>query len=451
MDAAQIQRAPLVSATVVYGTAREDIAVPDGTPVATVLGKLGIDLDAPGTKITRTDGEPVELTSLLGPQLAAGVVLNVTSQQTGQKREKSRSVRVRSFGNEMITHLPSMLFAVLVEFCAVVLPLVFPTGPVEWWMRLVPCLIALAVVVTVARRRFLSSSLGALGMPLLFGCPLMVLIDPIQPAAAHVALAVGTAGAAAAAFVIWYFVRESVSVTSAALWGMVALLVELSLFTAAGTAQIAPVILLTGVVVTIAANWFALPVPESQLVDLPLLTTSAPAVRQPEARPPARITPTRVRLTVNTAAVVTETCILGGAVLVVASSGFVGSLIDFESVNGRAALVLVVSSLLLLSLTGRTFQLALLRRVPRVAAAIAAAIVSAVLVAMGTLPSAGMIGYVILLGVVLIWGTALVTNEPHSAFLGRTADVLQGFSAVTLLPATVLVSGLFDLVRQVSS
>ena len=313
-------------------------------------------------------------------------------------------------------------------------------------------MVSAGVVLALAlRTRLVTTVGGALAVPGLLGAPASALADPASPTATTVALGLALVGATLAGFAIWLVRGDAPAAASAIAWGATALLVCAGLAAGATPANLAPVLLGLGVGAVLLAPRHALPVPESQLLDLPLLTTSAPAVRAAEVASPSRVTRRRMGHTLGWARAVTETTTVAGSVLA-AASGFVMALrVDPGTLSGKTGLASLAAAVLALALLPRGQRSRVVRTLPRVAATGLAAGAAAALVGRGLVAGTEVVAALVGLALVLVWGAVLATREPRSALLGRLADLVQGLALVLVVPTAFVASGLFDLVRQVAS
>ncbi|MDO4784834.1 MAG: hypothetical protein Q3997_07105 [Propionibacteriaceae bacterium] len=440
-----------VSVTVFHGDNSIDVSAPSGTAVARLLTLLRIDPYEFGIKVMGLDGQPVNLDAALGDAVPAGSVLTVTGAAPRQRRSGVLAAAEAAGEDRPAMTVPAIAFVVAVQVCAISLPFALPPSSLAWWPQLVAGALTLLMALVLCRRPLLRTAAGALAVPALLAVPFAALVPPATPAGARVAVALAAGVGAVAAFGIWAFTRQAAPAASAALWGVIAFAVAVSVPTPVSVTDVAPVLLLAGATVAVLAPRLALPVPESQLVDLPLLTTSAPAVRQPTARPPARVTPRRVGFTVRTAEMIAETCMLGGVAIAALASGFVAAEAGSGGLRSIGAIIELVAVAALFGLLGRTHRSALMRSAPRAGAVLVTVTALATAVFTGHVSAPAAILGLCLLGLVLVWGAVLATREPRSALLARIGDLVHGLALTLLPPAALLASGLFEAVREVAS
>jgi len=405
------------TATVARGQERRDIAVPPGTTVAGLLAMLHLDTTGE-VVVARADGRPVALSASIGGDLPSGVLLALTDPDAVvAARARADAGRGAGFAAPLAS-IVTLMFALAVEVGVLVIPLARPTAGIPDGARWLGAVVSAGVVLALAlRTRLVTTVGGALAVPGLLGAPASALADPASPTATTVALGLALVGATLAGFAIW-LVR---------------------------------VLLGLGVGAVLLAPRHALPVPESQLLDLPLLTTSAPAVRAAEVASPSRVTRRRMGHTLGWARAVTETTTVAGSVLA-AASGFVMALrVDLGTLSGKTGLASLAAAVLALALLPRGQRSRVVRTLPRVAATGLAAGAAAALVGRGLVAGTEVVAALVGLALVLVWGAVLATREPRSALLGRLADLVQGLALVLVVPTAFVASGLFDLVRQVAS
>ena len=218
-----------------------------------------------------------------------------------------------------------------------------------------------------------------------------------------------------------------------------------------------PVIMVASLVMAVATiavstiPTFAFRIPETQLLDLPTVTTSAPTVRAPQVAPPSPITVGRVRRSISEATARDQLLLIVccGAVGLTAfpASRTMGA----DQWAGIIGTVMMVTAFLSMALVPRARRDRLGRILPRVSAlviAIAALTTPSTSQALG--PQITALVLTVTAATLSIATTALARARP-SALIGRMADITQTFSVFLLLPTAVYAAGLFDLVRQMAS
>lgn len=440
------------TATIVRGEDRQDVAVPPGTTVAGLLAMLHVDASDADLAVALPDGRPAGLGSVIGDDLPSGVLLAVTGvRASAATADRAVEASGEARFSAAVAATAGVGFSAALGLAAVVAPLALPDAmPV--WVRLAAAALALATAMPLARRRpFASSPGGALVLPGLLGLPFAVVVPPATTGAVPVSLAVGLIAAALAAGVLWLRTGGPQASAAAALWGSVAVLVPVAIMLGAGTGLLAPALLAATVVAVQLAPRYAVTVPEAQLLDLPLVTTSAPTVRAPEVPPPSRVTRRRVAGTIDRATALTDTATLGACALAGPAGLLAVGVADPATLSGQATLATVGVAVVALALAPRTTRSGLVRSAPRVAAALLLAGAAAVLAVRGLVGVPVLAAALALVATAVPLGTVAATAGPASPLLGRLADLAQGLALAALVPGALLSAGLFDVVRELAS
>lgn len=438
------------TATIARGEVHTDVAVPPGTTVAGLLAMVQIDVTDPEIEISLSDGSPVDLAAVIGGDLPAGVLLAVT-QETESRLAQQRILAARETNWFEITATAA---AILFSCLAAALLLGAAWLPVELSLPLRIVAGAAAVggaVLLAAQRPFANSPAGALVIPLLAGSAAAIPLEPGSPLADSLLLTVTTAAAAIVGFGLWLLRPLATTAASAAVWGSIAILAGIAAAFGAGSELLGPLYLAGGVVLVLTAPQHALRVPETQLLDMPLLTTAAPSLRAPELGPPSRVTRRRVARTIAWGESLTRTLTLAGVGLAVAAFPPVAMRAGWQTLTDQAALACALASILSLALLPRNQQSRLLREAPRIAAAAQLGILCICLGVRGLLAPEILAVGLVLLAVSVASASVPITSEPKSALVSRLGDILQGFALFVLIPAAFLAAGLFELVREIAS
>lgn len=451
-------------ATVAHAAGRTDVAVPTGTTVGGLLALLRLPA---GTDISLAlpDGTPADLDSALGTDLPSGVLLSIAgARATAAAAAAAVQADDEAWFTRWAAAAGGIGFAATLGWGLLAAPLLLGLTPLPLAGRLVAAVALVVVVVALGGRQLgtrtpgtrtlddgaaLAGPFGAVGLPALLAPAGLALADPADPAGRAVALAAALTVAAIAAFLGYLAGRRPAAGAAARLWGALALAVGLALLGGVPATVVAPALLVLGVAVVLLAPEFAVGVPESQLLDLPLLTTVAPAVRTPPVAPPSRITRRRVDRTVAEAAAITDTGVLGGCLVAVVAGAVMLAAADPATLPGQAALATAAVAALVLSLSARGRRSPVVRRAPVLAATALAGLAAATLLRTGwsvVALGAGVLG----LALGLLLGTMLVTRRP-AALPGRLADLAQTLGLVLLLPGAFLAAGLFGWLWQVAS
>lgn len=441
----------LASATVSSGDARADVAVPAGTTVSGLLAMLHIDTADADLAVTLADGRPADLGAAIGRDLPSGVLLAVTGARASQRAEvEARRSSEAAWSADALGPAMALVFSAALGVGLQALPLL-GWAEVEPLVRGAGAMLGLATGVPLVVRPLAARPVGAVGVPAVLGLAALALVPPGLPGAGSLAVVVWLAAAFLVAGISWLVRRGPVAAAGAAVWGWTSLAGTALALVGPPLPTAAALLAALGTIVVSVVPALAVRVPETQLLDLPLLTTSASAVRSPELPPPSRITGRRVARTLADATGIAETVAIGGVALSVAMAPLAAPLLEAGGVSGAAAWVAVVAQVLALALTPRAQRSRLLRTAPRLGAAAVAALIVSRLAGGGTMPLPVLVGGLVVLALgVWLLGLPAERRQP-SALLGRLAEIGQSLALLSLVPATVLGSGLFDLIRQAAS
>jgi len=196
-----------------------------------------------------------------------------------------------------------------------------------------------------------------------------------------------------------------------------------------------------------AAPVLAPRMPTEQLVDLPLLATSALSTRAAQVRSPGRVTANRATQVVKdsdtTVAVVT---ILGSLAVAVLAWVVMWSS-PSPGVRTWAALATVIASAIILAVAPAGSALQTVRLVPRAAAVIVMLELTWHLVLRGAdglpVPVWCLVLGLVCLAVLAISISLASTSQQGAPLLGRFGDIALALSQVILFPAAFLASGVF--------
>jgi hypothetical protein len=445
-----VTKATLAAATLAYGTNRTDVAVPAGTTVGGLLASFRIDANDPAIAIALLDGQSADPSATIGGDLPSGVLLNVidanaTIQALAEaaKREANAGFAGRAAA------IVNIIFGAALGLGLILGPLLWPWLAVGQPLRIsAGMLLAVAVVVLAWRTGFAEKPAGSLIAPACFGLGAASVIDPGIPQAGLISLAVASATAAVFAVANWLRDHQH-TVAAASLWGLTATATIVAVLTGANSAQLGAVLTVLGMAAVLLAPSYALPMPDSQIIDLPLLTTSAASVRAPALSAPSKITRRRVQHTLQQAYLVADAITLGGAFLATVGAALLVGTVSLANTEGQSATVAVFAVAISLALAPRDDRSRAARLAPRIASG---AIVSiAALTLGGILDPILVTAGVIIVAFILAVGVAFASQRHTSAFLTRTADIVQGLALLLLLPAAFVASGAFQLIWQAAS
>ena len=441
---------PLASTTVLHGMSKLDVAVPVGTSVAGLMSML--DIDPTTLSLARSDGTPVGLEQVFGPDLPSGAILTLSG--TVESANVAKQVATRAASPWLRPTLVLAVFLTLttsIEVACLVGP-AFGWWPVPTALRVTAAVLcAMALGGSLRWWRFRSTAPGILATTTLIGVCGTAVLPSSTVFLPQVAMAATTWTALMATLCIWLFDRAALSATLAALWAAVSVLNSFIIMWDVPTTMVAALIMAIAAIAVSTIPTFAFRIPETQLLDLPTVTTSAPTVRAPEVAPPSPITAAKIRRTINDAEARDQ-------LLLIACCGTVG-VTAFPASQTMAAgewtgiigTVMMVTAFLSVALVPRARRDRVGRILPRISALL-------ILIAAMTSPSTSQALGPQVTAMVLaamaatlsIVATALAKARP-SALIGRMADITQSLSLFLVLPAAVYSAGLFDLVRQMAS
>ncbi len=443
----------LASATILHDGSKYDVAVPVGTSIGNLMSMLRIDLQGESLRLTHPDGTPIGLGATLGDDVASGTVLTLTGAdglEDSSPRRAAARARAAMWLRPALVISVFLALATSVEFACLV-------GPaLGWWEVAAPvryaaaALCAVSLVTSLRWRRLRETAPGLLTITALLGvCGLALL--PTGPILSPLAPAMAGWTALVAALCVWLLDRAPLSGITAAVWAVTGLLASFVLVTDVPLPVVTTLVLAVSTMAITTIPSFAFRIPESQLLDLPTVTTSAPTVRTPHVSPPSPITAGRVRRSLREAdardRLLLLSCCSAAAVTAFPSA----RVMAFDHWTGRVGIVMMVTAFLALALGSRTRRDHVGRVMPRVSAlCVAAAIISSppVIAALGNQMAA--LTVVVSGGLLSILATALAKARP-SALIGRTAEITQRLSLFLLLPSAVYAGGLFALVREMAS
>lgn len=258
-------------------------------------------------------------------------------------------------------------------------------------------------------------------------------------------------GATGVALGLWLWRPTPLTSAHALSWGVLTASATVLTYLNASLTRVAPFAIACAVCAITASPSLSVRIPATQLLDMPLVTTSAPTVRAPEVPSPSRITGRRVNRTVTDATSRTRLVQYLGLGLIIVAVPVIYSMIGIHSWQQIASLVLVCASVIALVVVPRERRWASSRVVPRVGAVIllATLLISPASRALLGTPIAAAV--LIFIGCVSLLWTRLRSGKEQSALIGRFTDIFQALSLTVVFPAAFFAADLFELVRQVAS
>jgi len=251
--------------------------------------------------------------------------------------------------------------------------------------------------------------------------------------------------ACATATAIWAWRRDIAPKLAAQCLLAIAVVATGMLLLPNGVATLAPLVLAVAAATLVAVPALAPQAPAEQLIDIPLLATSALTQRMPATHAPSHVPTARAAGVVHDA----ETTWNVFAVL----SSAAAATVAWPVITGTAATgiqawacaVILVAALAVLTLTPVTSPLLLVRLVPRLAAVVIVAEWSVWLAFGGrpaiTAPTLALC--LLVLGAAAIGISLAATRDVRAPLMGRLGDIALSLAQVALFPAALVASGLF--------
>jgi len=245
----------------------------------------------------------------------------------------------------------------------------------------------------------------------------------------------------------WVWTRQRGDALATVCLVAVAAAVSALVLPAGALSGLAPLVLALVVAAVVAAPMLAPRIPAEQLVDLPLLATSALSTRAAQVRSPGRVTDARATRVVKdsdtTVAVVT---VLGS----LAATGLTGLVLWPGASTGPrawASLATVLASAVILTLAPTGSALRTVRLVPRAAAVVVIVELTWHLVLQGAsgllVPASGLVFGLVCVAVLAVSISLASTSQQGAPLVGRVGDIALALSQVTLVPAAFLASSVF--------
>jgi len=455
--------------TVTDASGVKDLVVPLGTTVTGLLSMLDIDSSDPSLQITGADGRPLNLGAVLGTDLPQGVLISITSGRERQRQEKRAIERASdpwfrpSLALSICALLAFAMDAVLI-FCTLFAQLLTIIAGVPWWAPLTIGVLSLALCLVVLYQKHVHSNAGLLSgwtlgaglsflgvLPALGSAGIYLEASQISTMSQVAALLFPLWGATGVALGLWLWRPTPLTSAHALSWGVLTASATVLTYLNASLTRVAPFAIACAVCAITASPSLSVRIPATQLLDMPLVTTSAPTVRAPEVPSPSRITGRRVNRTVTDATSRTRLVQYLGLGLIIVAVPVIYSMIGIHSWQQIASLVLVCASVIALVVVPRERRWASSRVVPRVGAVIllATLLISPASRALLGTPIAAAV--LVFIGCVSLLWTRLRSGKEQSALIGRFTDIFQALSLTVVFPAAFFAADLFELVRQVAS
>lgn len=443
----------LSSATLVDSEGRRDLAVPRGTTVVGLLAMLRIDPARDGVSLTGADGRPLDPGAAIGADLPAGSVLALTpTRASASFTGEADAENAASLPPVLLSTLALLVIGLIAAFLLLAPASGFLAIP-EWARLLGAGAVIIVSAIPLSLRPARRSTVFLILLSLLFGVAGLAFVPaPIDSRigsyAAPVAMSWTALVGASAAGALLHSTRCR---TIAAAWACLAIATTLLAFFGVQPKPVAPLILAAGVTLFTVAPSISVRIPETQLLDLPRVTTAAAGLRSPEPPPPSTITRRRVLRTLDDSRIRADVLILIASALILASAPPVFAGIGTHTWHERAALVIAVCTPVLLLVDGRDRRGRLAHALPRILAGILVVLAVISSPVLGILrPTGGAVALLLIaLGVAVIG--VLRASASASPLLGRAADIVRTLAHALLIPCAVFASGIADVLRQVAS
>lgn len=438
--------------TIRHNGDQHDLSVPRGTTVAGLLAMLEVDTSNGQYAVSLPNGQEASLSAALGHDLPSGSIISVTGTAASRQAEIEARERIESpWFNHALTRASVAFFLIPLHTLGVLLPLLGLLPTPSLGLRILIATLSTLILGSMLIYRVHHRSAGDhLFLTLLAGSTLLALL-PSSPQAHALAPMTVTTGAFLTSLTLWIRSRSYTAATFVFLWAGGAVLTLLSSFLSIPLTALAPLALAFAIWGIASTSAFSLRVPDSQLIDLPLVRTVAPSVRAPHTPSPAKITAARVMRTIREGQEISRSLTAAWSLLALICIPLVSINLDTPSLQGWASLPLLLAATVSLSLLPRTAKgrgIHLLPRIPAIAGFIALIIT---INAHWEFTPTGTVLALVVTAFLIVTTTLSLSQRPHSAFIGRTADILQALSLLLLLPSSALASGLFDFIRQVAS
>jgi hypothetical protein len=405
---------------------------------------LQIDTASGRLSITLSDGTAVDPGSVIGGDLPTGVLLAVAETKASRAAAqiaKSQTTGLRKAGAIVGT----VMFAAAAD--AVLAASLADLFVLNDWARYGLAALSLLTVLTLMLcTGSIFKSWGAICLPLLAGAAVMAFLDQSSPYVWRICVPLVCCTAFGIALVAWLWRRLGANLAAMLFWAGVAALTALAAVLDWGVEIVAPVMLALAALAVNVVPEYALRVPDTQLVDMPLLTTFAPTLRVPAVDSPTRITDVKTRRTLYDAQGILDSVVIGAVLLATAMTPFVARKIALDSIEGWASIATLGCALAALCFVNPTTS-HIARITPRVGAAAMCGVSVWMVLGSGPLSFGILVG----LAAILVLVSCVETNENDTARLGMLTDALRGFGLVFVLPAGALAAGFFEIVWRAMS
>ena len=455
--------------TVTDASGTQDLIVPLGTTVTGLLSMLDIDSTDPSLQITGADGRALDMGAVLGTDLPQGVLISITSGRERQIQEQRAIERTSDpwFRPSLVLTICGLLACAmdaLLIFCALIAPRFAAKFSLPWWAMLTVGALSLLLCLFMLYQHRVHTNAGLLCawtlsagssflglLPALGNARIYAEASQIMTMSQVAALLFPLWGATGVALGLWLWRSTPLSSAHAVSWGLLTGCATVLTFLNAPLHRVAPFAIAFAVCAITASPSLSVRIPATQLLDMPLVTTSAPTVRSPEVPSPSRITGRRVNRTVTDATSRTRLVQYVSLGLIFVGAPVIYSMVGIHSPQQIACLVLVCASVIALVVVPRERRWASSRVVPRVGALILLATLLISPASRDLVGNAYAAAALVVLGCASLMWTRMRAEQDHSPLIGRFADIFQALSLTVIFPASFFAADLFDLIRQVAS
>ncbi|MET0789632.1 MAG: hypothetical protein ABWY33_10355 [Cellulomonas sp.] len=454
--AAEQLRPAQVRLAVDLGGERRDIALRADVVVRDALQAALVPVNLPGVVVLDSTGRQLDLSGLVGAQLADGGVLHVVRPAPAPRTRAGRWAAGRP---DVVTRRPHVeagafvLAATLGVVVALVL-LLTSTAMADPAAAVVAAVLGLAAVAVALGRTAAPASATIAGPALGFAAGVL-LIDPVDGPTGRLAVTVGLVVATVVAGVRLIATRAAGAGADDAGVVLVVVALAAAVQSAVLLAELPPVVAAAVVVGAAPLALRLLPtlslsVPDEQLIDLAHVSRTAASVRSPRPRALGRVNERQVGTSVGHAERRKATATVVLSVLPPALLPVVLVAAEPGTVPGVGALVLSACVVVALVLGPRSARGSVGRWVPRAAAAVVL-----VELALGAPLEAAWRVPVAVVALVLVAGLAALSialgSGWRSVVASRLADALEGLAVVLALPAALVAADMIETLRRVTS
>lgn len=426
------------TATLYRGDQVLDIAVPARSTVAGVLAQVSTASDP----VDAFDelGRKLAESEVFGTTIPAGATIFLRSKHEATSAERASAAKAAEQVEQRISLAPLAAICILVALS----PIISLLMPDNWPVRIALAAVLAAAAISLLWRLSKQAIWHGLTAPVAAAAAAAALVPhPAIAADWSYALVFTWAGTLAAMLVPTLHRHEHYESTIR-LWVIPAIGLSIISIAQSDNAVAAPLGMAAAVAMLGLAPSLSMRVPDEQLVDMPAVMSTAPSVHAPETRPPARITPARVRHTLRLASGLYTVAISTACIVLVASAPGVMRYIGEPTIEGWAALALVCIAFAHFLLQPRDSRTAFARWTPRVVVVVL------------------LCGFLILRppGEDLVWvvsaalGAAAccavgiwIKQGMYAPLITRMADVCERMALGLAIPAAIVTSGLFSAIR----